>query len=127
MLNHLHHENIILHVGKFSILGWALDTIRNDGFLQMYARYLCPQRWRKKQSNLIWKSVNLGSHSSLSHAMQYLYIKKLYNISNLHACISGNPRNCVDGFQNPVTLIVELYACTARESPPRKTSNNLII
>ena len=32
LLNHLYHENIILHVGKFSIFGLPLDAIQSDGF-----------------------------------------------------------------------------------------------
>ena len=51
LLNHLYHENIILHVGKFSILGWLLDTIRSDGFCNRMPDTFALTDGGKKQQN----------------------------------------------------------------------------
>ena len=75
LLNRLYHENIILHVadvGKFGILGCLLDTIRNDGFCNRTPNTFALTDGRKND-RILWKLVNMGSHSSLSHAAQFLY------------------------------------------------------
>ena len=67
---HHYHENIILQAGKFSILGFLLDTIQNDGFCNRTPN-TCALTDGGKSDRILWKSVNMGSHLSLSHATQF--------------------------------------------------------
>ena len=66
-LFHFCHNNIILFVGKFNILGRSLDIFRNDGFCNRTPDTLA-QKFKdgRKTNGILKKSVNLGSHQVLA-------------------------------------------------------------